>query len=225
MKLLAVIPARGGSVGVPRKNVRNLCGKPLIAYTIEAARQACSIEKFVVSTEDEAIAEAARSLGATVPFLRPQAIATDNTPAIDVALHALSKMPSFDWLLLLQPTSPLRTAADIEGIVQLCRERGASSAVSVCETAQHPQWMYRCDSVQRLVPFSDVTPSARRQDLPPVYALNGALYLARADWLQRERSFIGSDTLAYIMPAERSVDIDTPLDWEWAEFLLERNRD
>ncbi len=225
MKLLALIPARGGSKGIPRKNIRNLRGKPLLAWTLEAAQRADGIDQIVVSTEDEEIAAVARAWGASVPFLRPAELARDDTPGIDPVLHAMDQLPDLDWVLLLQPTSPLRTSEDIEAIVRLCMERGASSAVSVCEVDKHPYWMYRHNSAQRLVPLMDAPTSPRRQELPPVYALNGALYLARADWLRHERRFVSSDTLAYVMPAERSADIDTPLDWEWVEFLMDRNRD
>jgi len=225
MKLLAVIPARGGSKGVPRKNSRSLYGKPLLAWTIEAAHAAHSIERIVVSTEDNEIAEVARAYGADVPFLRPLALAQDDTPGIDPVLHALGELPEYDWVMLLQPTSPLRNAADIDGIVEFCQQHGAPSAVSVCAVAKHPYWMYRCDEQNRLHPMIPDAPFIpRRQDLPPVYALNGALYLARRDWVIAENNFIGAGTLGYQMPVERSADIDTITDWEWVEFLLARQQ-
>lgn len=223
MKVLAVIPARGGSKGIPRKNVKILGGKPLIAWTIEAALKAPGINRLIVSTEDEEIAAVAEQFGAEVPFKRPIAIAQDDTPGLDPVLHAIENSPGSDWVLLLQPTSPLRSVDDIEGIIKLCQEKGASSAVSVAEVSKHPFWMYQRSSDMRLQPLipnrGEIT---RRQDLPSVYALNGALYLARIDWLIGNQGFIGPETLGYVMPVERSVDLDTPLDWLWVEYLIER---
>ena len=138
-------------------------------------------------------------------------------------LHAIENSPGSDWVLLLQPTSPLRSVDDIEGIIKLCQEKGASSAVSVAEVSKHPVWMYQRSSDMRLQPLipnrGEIT---RRQDLPSVYALNGALYLARIDCLIGNQGFIGPETLGYVMPVERSVDLDTPLDWLWVEYLIER---
>jgi CMP-N,N'-diacetyllegionaminic acid synthase len=223
VKVLAVIPARGGSKGIPRKNIKILGGKPLIAWTIEAALKAPSINRLIVSTEDEEIAAVAEQFGAEVPFKRPIAIAQDDTPGLDPVLHAIENSPGSDWVLLLQPTSPLRSVDDIEGIIELCQEKGASSAVSVAEVSKHPVWMYQRSSDMRLQPLipnrREIT---RRQDLPSVFALNGALYLARTDWLIGNQGFIGPETLGYEMPVERSVDLDTPLDWLWVEYLIER---
>jgi len=223
VKVLAVIPARGGSKGIPRKNIKKLGGKPLIAWTIEAALKAPSINRVIVSTDDEEIAAVAEQFGAEVPFKRPIAIARDDTPGLDPVLHAIENSPDSDWVLLLQPTSPLRSVDDIEGIIKLCQEKGALSAVSVAEVGKHPFWMYQRSSDMRLQPLipnrGEIT---RRQDLPSVYVLNGALYLARPDWLIENQGFIGPETLGYVMPVERSVDLDTPLDWLWVEYLIER---
>lgn len=224
MKVLAIIPARGGSKGIPRKNIKLLAGKPLIGWTIDAARQACGIDRLVVSTEDEEIATVARQLGAEVPFMRPTELATDDTPGIAPVLHAIEQLPGYDWILLLQPTSPLRSATDIEGIFDFCKTHSASSAVSVCEVSKHPYWMYQRDASDRLQPlFLDRTEITRRQDLPPSYALTGGLYLARTDWLIEHKGFIGPETLGYVMPPERSVDLDTPHDWCWVEYLIVHN--
>lgn len=222
MRLLAIISARGGSKGVPRKNIRPLGGKPLIAWTIDAAKQASCIDRLIVSTEDEEIASLALDLGADVPFMRPSELAADDAPGVAPVLHAISELAGYDWVLLLQPTSPLRSAGDIDGIWNFCQERSAASAVSVCEVGKHPYWMYQFDAARRLKPFSEGSPYVlRRQDLPQAYALNGALYLAKADWLVKRGNFIGSETLGYVMPPERSVDLDTPQDWRWVEFLIE----
>jgi len=223
VKVLAVIPARGGSKGIPRKNIKKLGGKPLIAWTIEAALKAPSINRVIVSTDDEEIAAVAEQFGAEVPFKRPIAIARDDTPGLDPVLHAIENSPDSDWVLLLQPTSPLRSVDDIEGIIKLCQEKGALSAVSVAEVGKHPFWMYQRSSDMRLQPLiPNRGEIMRRQDLPSVYVLNGALYLARPDWLIENQGFIGPETLGYVMPVERSVDLDTPLDWLWVEYLIER---
>lgn len=216
---LALIPARGGSKGIPRKNVREIAGKPLIAWTIEAAR-AAGLARIVVSTEDEEIAAVARAWGADVPFMRPAELAADDSPGIAPVLHALTMLPDHDTILLLQPTSPLRSAADIEGILMLAAETGTSSAVSLREAQDHPDWMYGLDAAKHIQPLSPERAATRRQDLPSVYSLNGAMYFARTDWLRTHRTFIGPETLGYLMPSERSVDIDTPLDWRIAELLL-----
>ena len=220
MNLLAVITARGGSKGVPRKNIRELCGKPLIAWTIEAAQKSNYIDRLIVSTEDEEIADISRSYGADVPFIRPAELAMDDTPGIEPVLHALDLLPEFDQILLLQPTSPLRTAEDIDGIVQMCREQQAPAAVSICESSKHPNWMFTCGVDERLSPFTNDPIALNRQELPKIYSVNGSLYYARTKWIEQSRGFYTPETLGYIMPNERSVDIDSPLDWKWAEFLL-----
>lgn len=220
MNLLALIPARGGSRDIPHKNVKMLAGKPLIAWTIEAAQQSNRINRIVVSTEDENIASVAQSWGADVPFLRPMNLARDDTPGIEPALHALSMLPQYDWLVLLQPTSPLRGAEDIDGIVRFCEAREARSAVSICKAEKHPYWMFGRDAADRLQPIVDVPVPTLRQELPEAYALNGALYLAHREWLLDNRGFVGTDTCGYEMPVERSADVDSQLDWQWVEFLI-----
>lgn len=220
MRTLALITARGGSKGIPGKNVLPLAGKPLIAWTIEAALASSLHADVVVSTDDEEIAAVASRCGARVPFMRPAALAADNSRGIDAVLHALDQLPGYDSVLLLQPTSPLRTASDIEACLALARDQGAVSVVSVTECQTHPAWCYSIGSDQRLSSFVPGEAPARRQDLPPAFALNGALYFADAAWLVRERRLVSADTRAYVMPAERSVDIDTLLDWKMAELLL-----
>lgn len=219
--MLAVIPARGGSKGIPGKNIRMLAGKPLIAWTIRAAMDSGVVDQIVVSTDDKEIGEIALAWGAEVPGLRPAALAQDETGSMDVVLHLAAQIDAFDWLLLLQPTSPLRSADDIRGIMNLVFERGAHSAVSLCESSSSPVWMYNIDKYDRLrsvLPFGNHV--HRRQELSPAYQLNGAMYLMKREWLLTNKNFIGSDTIGYLMPPERSADIDTPLDWEWVEFLL-----
>lgn len=220
MKTLGLIPARGGSKGIPRKNVKSLGNKPLIGWTIDAALRSDVLDAVVVSTEDAEIAETARRLGADVPFIRPTELAQDDTPTLAAVLHALDCLPDFDAVLLLQPTSPLRSAHDIRDCMSLADD-GAHSVISVCEAQTHPYWAYLLTKSGRLEPFLHRPTVARRQDLPPAYALNGALYFARTDWLRSTGAFVGPDSLAYVMPASRSLDLDTPLDWKVAELLIE----
>lgn len=224
MAVLAIIPARGGSKGIPRKNIRSLAGRPLIAWTISAAKCAIGIDRTIVSTDDEEIAKVCMENGAEVPFMRPRELARDNTPGLAPVLHALDMLPGFDSILLLQPTSPLRSTADIQAVLAIASETGAPSVVSVNEVTEHPNWMYHRSEDGLLHPLMANEKTSRRQDLPPLYVLNGAIYYAKADWLRKHGSFIGPDTIGYPMPVERSVDIDEMLDWYIAEMLLEQQQ-
>jgi CMP-N,N'-diacetyllegionaminic acid synthase len=224
MSILALIPARGGSKGIPRKNIKELCGKPLIAWSIEVALNADFVDHVVVSTDDEEIAKIALNYGAEVPFLRPPELAQDETPGIDPVLHALGKLPKFDSILLLQPTSPLRNVSDIDGILKMCQEHQAPAAVSICESSKHPNWMFYCGENGNLSPYEDLPIAKRRQELPKIYTVNGALYLAKTSWLLEHKSFFSPDTLGYTMPSDRSEDIDSPFDWEVVEFLMKKNQ-
>ena len=223
MKTLALIPARGGSKGIPRKNIKLFAGKPLIAWTIEAALSSQFIDAVVVSTEDEEIAGIARQWNAQVPFLRPATLAQDDTPGIAPVLHALEQLPHFEAVLLLQPTSPLRTTDDIDACIRLAQRLDAPSVVSICEPNIHPYWMYRLGRDQRLRRLMDVESISSRQALPPIYVLNGAMYYARTDWLRQSKALVTDETAAYVMPPERSIDLDTPIDWKLAELLLKEN--
>lgn len=212
-RVLAVVPARGGSKGVPGKNVRVVGGKPLIVWTIEAARAASHIDRLVVSSDDDAIIAAARAADADVPFRRPAHLATDSAATIDVVFHALDQLPGFEFVVLLQPTSPMRSSADIDAALECCIRADAPACVSVAEAEQSPYWMFNLDAVGHLRPLLGETHAAsRRQDLPPVYVLNGAVYVANCAWLRQARSFVTPETVAYLMPPARSVDIDTELD-------------
>lgn len=220
LQTLALIPARGGSKGIARKNIKLLAGKPLIAWTIEAAFASKLVDSVVVSTDDEEIAEISLKWGAQVPFIRPAELAQDDTPGIAPVLHALDQLPQFDSIMLLQPTSPLRTADDIDGCIRLAQSLGGSSAVSVCEPDFHPYWTYLLGADHRLTNLIDTTSFSRRQDVPTVHGLNGALYFAHADWLRKQQSFLTPETIGFIMPKERSLDVDTLFDWKLAEFLI-----
>jgi len=220
---MALIPARGGSKGIPRKNIHPFCGKSLLQWSIDVALAASCVDLVVVSTEDQEIAEVARSCGAEVPFLRPNELAGDTTPGIAPVLHALDQLPEVSDVMLMQPTSPLRRVEDVEAIVGLRRKAGKESAVSVTPSDKHPAWMYRLSSEKLLVQLVDETKATCRQQLPHVYVLNGALYLASRSFLTQERCFFSADTIGYVMPPERSLDIDTPLDLLWGEFLMQQS--
>ena len=221
--ILGVVPARGGSKGVPRKNICLVRGKPLIVYTLEAASLARCLTRLVVSTEDEEIAQVARLLGVEV-LPRPYALAADDTPAIAPVLHAIDAFPEFDYVVLLQPTSPLRSADDIDMAIDTCLRLKAPACVSVCEARCSPHWMYwiNDDGQMRPVLEQNAETYARRQDLSPAYALNGAVYVARTDWLRETRNFLTPETVPFVMDQDRSLDIDTEGDIRMCECLLER---
>lgn len=214
-KVLAVIPARGGSKGLPGKNILEVGGRPLVAFSIEAAMASASIDHVILSSDDDAIIAAARRYGCEVPFRRPADLATDSAATIDVVLHAIEQVSGYDVVVLLQPTSPLRTAADIDGACEQFAQRNAVACVSVSLAEQSPYWMYHINGEGDLQPVLATPPGVtRRQDLPPVYALNGAIYVADVAWLQRSRNFLTSETVPYVMPGERALDIDTAVDFE-----------
>ena len=227
--ILAVITARGGSKGIPQKNLCTILGKPLIAYTIEAALQAKTLTRTIVSTDDKTIAQVSKQYGAEVPFLRPQHLATDTATSIAVLQHAVTNLANeedykTDLIVCLQPTSPLRTPGDIDQAVNLCLQSGADSVVSLCQAKHHPYWMKKIFD-GRVYPLinEDEQNYTRRQDLPPVYQLNGALYVTRAKVLLEENRLLGEYTIPYIMPQERSIDIDTQTDLRTAESILQRD--
>jgi len=221
---LALIPARGGSKGIFRKNIRLIAGKPLIAWTIMAALAVKEVDCVVVSTDDEEIATVARQWGAEVPFLRPAELASDEAPGIAPVLHAIEHLPNHADLLLLQPTSPLRTSTHIKALLDFARENEASSVVSVREVDDHPAWMFRRSEGGVLDRFATSDPTARRQDLPELFTLNGAMYWIATDRLRQTKQLVNEDTLGFVMDSESSVDIDTMFDWRIAELLLDGQR-
>lgn len=223
-KVLALIPARGGSKGLPGKNVRAAAGRPLLAWSVEAARESRCVDRLVLSSDDDAIIAAARACGCEVPFLRPAALASDTATTIDVVMHALDALPGYDLIVLLQPTSPLRTAADIDAACERLASSGAPACVSVSLVDQSPYWMYRLVNNQGLVPVVEAPPGLdRRQDLPAVYTLNGAVYVADTTWLRQTRTFVTRETVAHVMPGERSIDIDTLADFDAFEKSITEN--
>lgn len=216
--VVALIPARGGSKGIPKKNIKLLNGIPLIAHSIEVAKKCTEINRIIVSTDSEEIALVARSFGAEVPFVRPAELSADDAPGIGPVLHCLEMMPEIKTLLLLQPTSPLRSASDITSCIKIYRDTGCG-VVSIAKVAKHPAWMYRMGDAGKLSKYIELDAS-RRQDLEDLYCLNGALYLAGREQLLRDKSFITGSTQGFEMPVERSVDLDSQFDWDFAEFLI-----
>ncbi|MFK7800625.1 MAG: NTP transferase domain-containing protein [Anaerolineae bacterium] len=226
MELLALITARGGSKGIIRKNVLDVAGQPLIAWTIQAALQAESVKRVVVNTDDDEIASVAKRFGADVPFMRPDILAQDTTPSIDVLIHAIKWFQDYenyspDYLMLLQPTSPLRTTLDIEAAIEVASVHDADAVVSVSASHAHPYWMKQVTDDGRLKDFmSPEQAYSNRQSLPPVYALNGAIYIVKPDVLVQKRTWFTDKTYAYVMPAERSLDIDSKLEMKLVDLLL-----
>ncbi|SEH53640.1 cytidylyltransferase domain-containing protein [Magnetospirillum fulvum] len=223
MKRLAVIPARGGSKGIPRKNLARIGGHPLLTWTVAAALESGCLDRVIVSTDDTEIAAVARDAGAEVPFLRPAELARDDTPSLAVVTHMVAALAAQGWeaemITLLQPTSPFRTGADIRACHELRLQNEASAAVSVVECEAHPAWAFVQDEAGRLHPFLPGPMPTRRQDLPPAFRPNGAIFMVTRERLDGGATFYGPDTLAYVMPPERSIDIDTPWDLHLARLL------
>jgi CMP-N,N'-diacetyllegionaminic acid synthase len=227
MKVLGLIPARGGSKGVPRKNIRPLCGKPLLAYTTEAALASKHLSKVVLSTEDTEIAELGRSLGVDVPFMRPAELAEDTTPTFPVVLHAVEQLEkdgeSFDAVCLLQPTNPLRREQDIDACIELMQSTGADSVISVVQVPHqyNPKWVYFKNELGEMtLSTGENSPIPRRQDLPAAFHRDGSIYVTRRNVLDEFGNLYGRKVRGYELTHERSINIDTPDDWTLAEEFL-----
>lgn len=213
--VLAIIPARGGSKRLPGKNILEVGGKPLIAWTIEEARKSKYIDRLILSSEDQKIISVARAWGCEVPFVRPAELAQDETPGIETVLHAIDALlEKYDYIVLLQPTSPLRKSEDIDGTINLCIKKNAPACVTVTELDKSPYWMFFLDKEGGMTPIIRMNNAIKkqRQDLPKGYVLNGACYIASTDWLIINRTFITEKTVAYKMNKERSLDIDDEVD-------------
>jgi len=229
MRILALVPARGGSKRVPNKNIRVLGGKPLINWSIEAAQGIPEIVDVVVSTDSPVIAEVARAAGALVPWLRPEELSTDTASSVVVCMHALDwyekENGQVNGLLLLQPTSPFRKTQTIQAAIQLFKKYAERPVVALSPAQSHPMWCYRVtgDAVH---PFLDgAHQPIRSQDLPPAYVINGELYLATPSYLRANSSFLGSETVPLLIEDKReALDIDTDWDWLLAEKLLTINK-
>lgn len=221
-RVLAIVTARGGSKGVPRKNLRLAGGKPLIAWTIEAALIARHVDRVILSSDDEEIIAVARAAGCEVPFVRETALGTDEATSAAVVTDALARVPGYGLFVLLQPTSPLRTGADIDAALELLAESGADHCVSVSEAPSHPFLTFRRNDDGYIEPFAPPPPGAslRRQDLPEAWTLNGAVFASHSAKFLEQGGFIGKGTVAYPMPRARSLDIDTAEDFIHLEAIL-----
>jgi N-acylneuraminate cytidylyltransferase/CMP-N,N'-diacetyllegionaminic acid synthase len=227
--ILGIIPARGGSKGLPRKNIKPLLSKPLIAWTIEQALASKYFDRVIVSTDDKEIAEISKKYGAEVPFMRPKELAEDNAKGIDVVLHAIDwlrkndRREQHDLLMLLQPTSPLRATEDIDKTIELLFLKKAKAIVSVCEVDHHPLWANTLPEDGCMKNFiRQKIMNKNRQELPIFYRLNGAIYLAFCDYIKQFKSFIGKETFAYIMPQDKSIDIDNEIEFELTRIIMKR---
>ena len=227
--ILGIVPARGGSKGVPGKNIRPLAGRPLIAYTADAARQSGVIDRLVLSTDSEEIAAVGRAEGIEVPFLRPAPLAADDTPMAAVIQHALATLAdaaNTDLIVLLQPTSPLRRPAHVRDAVALLRSSGADSVVSVTELPRHlsPDYVMRLDD-GLLVPFlPEGARVTRRQDARPAFVRDGTVYAFWRRTLRETGSIYGRTCRPFVIPAQESLTLDTEADWAEAERIVRRIR-
>lgn len=231
MNLLCIIPARGGSKGLPGKNIKIFNGQPLIAHSIIEAKKSKYIDKVVVSTDDYEIAGISRKYGAEIPFMRPSELARDSSRIIDTYCYTINRLKnefkfSTDILIVLQPTSPLRRVNHIDEAIELFLEKSADSVVSLAEVAHPPYWYKNMDTTNKVSDFitmNDTT--ALRQELPKVYCPNGAIFIFKADIIVQEKQLYTERSFGYLMSAEESVDIDSLLDFKIAEMVIkDRNK-
>lgn len=226
-KIIAVIPARGGSKRLPRKNILELSGKPLIAWAIEAAFKSKYIDEVMVSTDDIEIADIARKYKAVVPFLRPEEISNDKATTFDAVKHVINFYKkelnnSFDFVLLLQPTSPLRSQIHIDEAIELLEKKNAETIISVCESEHPLAWYNSLPHDNNMSSFvKNMMRKEKNLDLKKSYRINGAIYISNIKKLLQKKSFFISDRIfAYIMEKEASVDIDDMFDFKFAQFIL-----
>lgn len=232
MRVLGIIPARGGSKGVPRKNIKMLCGKPLLAYTAETALASKLLTRVILSTEDVEIAEVGRSVGVDVPFVRPQELAQDTTPTMPVVIHAIKSLEAlgehYDAVCLLQPTNPLRSSRDIDNCIDLLEKTGADSVISVLPVPDtyNPNWVYWQSTEGRMtLSTGENEPVVRRQDLPRAFHREGSVYVTKRDVLFQHGNLYGSEIQGYEMDPWYSVNIDTLEDWYRAERHIKEGTD
>ncbi len=224
-KVLACVPARAGSKGLPGKNMRLLCGRPLVQWTIDTAIACEEIETVVVSTDDHQVAAVAAAAGAEVPFIRPEHLSSDTASSVDVIIHTLDFLESrgrfFDVVLLLEPTSPLREIIDIKTAIARMIDTGSSAIVSVCRAeTTHPAFMFRITEQDRLEPFMKVAPTGlQRQEIEPMFYLDGSLYASTVEALRRRRTFYHEDTLAYQVSKWKALEVDDIDDFEMIEAV------
>lgn len=227
-KILAIIPARGGSKGLPGKNIRLLNGKPLIVHTIEAALKSKYIDKVIVSTDDSEIMNISKLYGAEVPFLRPKKLATDNSSSIDVVIHCIkwlqnNECKSYDYICLLQCTSPIRNVNHIDESIELLNDENIDSIVSLTEVEESPYWMKIIDNGRVKPLLQNNNEYTRRQDLPKVYKLNGAIYINSCNDILENKRLYSNEAMPFVMDLEHSMDIDTLEDFVCVENYLIKN--
>ena len=222
MKIVAIIPARGGSKGIPRKNIKELCGKPLIAYIIETALKVEELDRVIVSTEDKEIAEIAREYGAEVPFIRPEELARDETPTLPVLQHAVKYLEEKEnyrpeIVVLLYATSPHLMAERVSEAIKMLKKGRFDSVLSVVEDRGH-YWTEKEDNYEKIYPKVE----KNRQFTKPLFKENGAIYICKRAILMEKNEIVGGKIGFLVMKREESIDIDEPLDFEFAEFLMNR---
>ena len=223
MNIISIIPARGGSKGIPRKNIKLLNGKPLISYSIDASNSCSLIDETYVSTEDAEISEISKGNNAEV-IERPDELAGDDSSSIDVILHVLDYLENKgelpDLFVLLQPTSPLRTSEDIEASINSFLESDCDSLVSVCALDHRSLLNFSLEDGFLVQNNNEALFNSRRQDIPTHYSLNGAIYITTPEFIRKNKSFYSDKTIPHVMSKEKSIDIDTSFDFKLAEFLL-----
>jgi CMP-N,N'-diacetyllegionaminic acid synthase len=226
IRVLGLVPARSGSKGIVGKNLRTLAGRPLLAYTFDAARESQRIDRLVLSTDSEEIAEAGRELGAEVPFLRPPELAADETPMLPVVQHAVAQLESAGWspdvVIILQPTSPLRRGQRIRDALDLLQSTGCSSVVTVVPIPAHfsPDYAMRIADDRLVTYLPEGEGIGRRQDAAAAYSRDGTVYAVRRDTVMEEQTLYGSDCRPLVLNPSESVNLDTPEDWDEAERRL-----
>lgn len=222
LSVLALVPARKGSKGISGKNHREVGGRSLLERSIACGIDAETVDRVVLSSNDSQAVAVALAMGCDVPFVRPEALASDTASSVDVLRHAVGEIDTpYDLVVVLQPTSPLRMPEDVDAAVRLCVADNAPACVSVVACSKPPQWTYGVNARRQLLPvLPDQDPGSRRQDLSPAYALNGAVFVIRTDWLMAGGGFFAPETIAYEMPKGRSVDVDDEIDLVIAEALV-----
>ncbi len=226
MHNLAIIPARSGSKGLPDKNIKDLNGKPLMAYSIEAALKSNLFDEVMVSTDSEKYSEIAKKCGASVPFLRSAELSGDKAGSWDVVKEVLNHYKEmskeFDTICLLQPTSPLRDSGDIKDAYKLYEEKASVAVISVCEMEHSPLWSNTLADDRSLAGFIKPEANKPRQEIETYYRLNGAIFIVKTDEIYKSYDYYREGSFAYVMPTWKSVDIDSELDFELAEFLIRK---
>nr|BFD31180.1 acylneuraminate cytidylyltransferase family protein [Pigmentibacter ruber] len=221
-KILGIITARGGSKGLIRKNILPFGNKPLLAWTIETAKNSKYIDRVILSTDCPEIKDVALQYSCEVPFIRPADLATDTATSADVISHVLNNIEGFDYFVLLQPTSPLRSSNDIDSCIEKCINENAPSCISVCKSDIYPQLMYSIEDKHVLKPLLIGENQTRRQDMKNYYTLNGSVYVVDISFFKKHGIFITNHSICFEMPKERSIDIDDEFDFAIAELMLSK---